>query len=123
MYRKITLETLESLCLSTLANLLELDDEDHDNSYNVIIGLPEIFARGIFNKMHKFNRSTLRHFSTGQFLHCLDISNSRITNEVCSHASQANITDVCIVVETRWRNHNSTEIGYDKVLSCKRRRH
>jgi hypothetical protein len=84
MQKRRVLESLESLCLSKLAALLDLNDEDHDNSFNVLNALgADSLARALFNRMTQFNRSTLRHFcATSSFLQFLDISNSKITNEV-----------------------------------------
>jgi prephenate dehydrogenase len=76
------MDTLENMCLDVLATLLELNDEEHDNSFNVIHALSNPLCCALFNRLTKFNRSTLRHFCSSSFLLCLNLSNSRITNEV-----------------------------------------
>lgn len=94
--------SLERLCLAVLARVLERADED-ESSYNVLTGLPEALARGIFNQMWEFSRSTLRHFSVNSsFLHYLDLSNSRITNEVGREKRDVKV--MCEVIDEEQRS-------------------
>lgn len=83
---KTEVQSLQNLCLTIIAKLLELNDNEHDNSYNVLQALsPSLsLSSSLFNLLTKFNRSTLRHFSSycSSFIQCLDLSNSRISNEV-----------------------------------------